>query len=287
MKHEHHRNILYALIIFVALSQIVLIVVFSLQFAKLEQKTALEFEKSRTDTLSYVDAVTKKYDQVYEANFNEIAQTIASQETSFQKEIKLLRSTQEDFSGIVEDAVTSVVTVTTDRSLGTGFIISSDGYIVTNYHVIADNPNETRVLTYNRDTYGATVVGTDERRDLALLKISGNFKPLVIADSDDLQVGKKVIAIGNPLGLSFTVTEGIISGLHRKGPSGESEYIQTDVSLNPGNSGGPLIDTEGRVIGINNFKLGEAESIGFALESNAFKKGIDALAKPDVISYAP
>ena len=98
-----------------------------------------------------------------------------------------------------------------------------------------------------------------------------------------MQVGNKVIAIGNPLGLSFTVTEGIISGLNREGPNGLEEYIQTDVSLNPGNSGGPLIDTNGHVIGVNNFKVGDAESLGFALESAALKNAVLEMSNSTVV----
>jgi S1-C subfamily serine protease len=98
-----------------------------------------------------------------------------------------------------------------------------------------------------------------------------------------LKVGEKVIAIGNPLGLSFSVTEGIISALDRVGPNNLAEYIQTDVSLNPGNSGGPLINTRGKVVGINNFKIGDAESLGFALESNSIRDSINDLAGEKII----
>ena len=111
-----------------------------------------------------------------------------------------------------------------------------------------------------------------------LLKIDGGgYDYLELGNSDDLQIGKKVIAIGNPLGLSFTVTEGIVSALHREGPNGLREYIQTDVSLNPGNSGGPLINTQGQAVGMNNFKIGGADSLGFALESNAIKETVNAI----------
>jgi len=116
-----------------------------------------------------------------------------------------------------------------------------------------------------------------------LLKISGTYEALELADSDDLQVGRKVIAIGNPLGLSFSVTEGIISALERIGPNGLREYIQTDVSLNPGNSGGPLIDIQGQVIGINNFKIGGAEALGFSLESNAIRDSVNAMLNKTII----
>ena len=102
-------------------------------------------------------------------------------------------------------------------------------------------------------------------------------------DSDDVQVGEKVIAIGNPLGLSFTVTGGIISAVDRIGPNGLDVYIQTDAALNPGNSGGPLINKEGKVIGINNFKAGgESENIGFALESNYIIDAVNDIALKEI-----
>ena len=104
-----------------------------------------------------------------------------------------------------------------------------------------------------------------------------------LADSSTLQVGRKVIAIGNPLGLSFTVTEGIISALDRTGPNGLNDYIQTDVSLNPGNSGGPLIDTSGDAVGMNNFKASNAENIGFALESDVIEQKLKSLANNKTI----
>ena len=129
----------------------------------------------------------------------------------------------------------------------------------------------------------AKLIGIDTFRDLALLKIDESYPALPLSDSDNVKVGNKVIAIGNPLGLSFTVTEGIVSGLDREGPNGLEEYIQTDVSLNPGNSGGPLIDTSGGVVGINNFKIGDAESIGFALESKTLKNAVYEMSNATVV----
>ncbi|VVB82301.1 Trypsin-like peptidase domain protein [uncultured archaeon] len=116
--------------------------------------------------------------------------------------------------------------------------------------------------------------------DIALLRINDtNYSPLTLADSDNTQVGEKVIAIGNPLGLQFSVSEGIVSAIHRAGENGLNAYIQTDASLNPGNSGGPLIDVNGNVVGINNFKIIGSENIGFSLESNYVKDTINAIAR--------
>jgi S1-C subfamily serine protease len=223
----------------------------------------------------------EEYNARSQSSLQELSNIIAKQQTSvdsFQQQISQLQSQSGDFSSVIQDAIKSVVFIRTDKAIGSGFFMSSDGYIVTNAHVI-ENANRINALTSDRSSYDVQLVGIDELRDIALLKASGNFEFLEFADSSQLQLGKKVVAIGNPLGLSFTVTEGIISGLDRKGTNGLSEYIQTDVSLNPGNSGGPLIDSSGKAVGINNFKLSNAEGIGFALESNAIKRSVDNLMK--------
>ncbi len=190
-----------------------------------------------------------------------------------QNQIDLLKaSAGEDFSGIIENSIESVVTIRTSSGQGTGFIIDNGGYIVTNAHVIADEngylAQNIRAITYDSGTKNAEFIGYNGTLDVALLKIEGNYKSLEFGNSDDLSVGTKVIAIGNPLGLQFSVSEGIISAIHRPGSNNLNAYIQTDASLNPGNSGGPLIDKNGKVIGINNFKITNGENLGFALESN-------------------
>jgi len=192
-----------------------------------------------------------------------------------QEEFSLLQaSAGEDFSGVIENSVLSVVTIRTDISQGTGFIIDEDGYIVTNYHVM-QNAQAATIITSDDTNHIVSFVGYDDTFDIALLKISGTYNELEFGDSNDVQVGERVIAIGNPLGLEFSVTQGIISGVHRTGPNGLDVYIQTDAALNPGNSGGPLINQRGKVIGINNFKVGSAEGLGFALESNFIKQAVN------------
>jgi len=240
-------------------------------------RTHSEIQETRQTLKQYVNNLIAEQDSLYRANFDEISNILSQQKESFEQKINLLKSESQDFSGIVQDSLKGVVTITTDRSLGSGFIITQDGYLVTNYHVIEGHENEVDVITYDKKVISAKFIGADKLRDLALLKLDGEYDYLELADSDNLQVGKKVIAIGNPLGFSFTVTEGIISALDRKGPNGLNEYIQTDVSLNPGNSGGPLIDTSGKVVGINNFKIGGAESLGFALESNSINYSVNAI----------
>tara|TARA_Y100000310_G_C20626788_1_gene786379 strand:+ start:26 stop:874 length:849 start_codon:yes stop_codon:yes gene_type:complete len=191
---------------------------------------------------------------------------------------ELKASASDDFSGIIEDTIDSVVSVLTDVSQGSGFIITDEGYIVTNYHVIEDS-NSISIKPYQKSTRSAELVGYDSKKDVALLKITGTHDSIDFGDSNDAEVGEKVIAMGNPFGLSFSVTEGIISSLDRSGPAGEESYIQTDVPLNPGNSGGPLINKQGEVIGINNFKIGGAESLGFSLKSNAAVNIINDIAQ--------
>jgi len=196
---------------------------------------------------------------------------------SFKNEFAELKaSAGDDFSGIIDEAIKSVVTIKTDISQGTGFIITNDGYIVTNYHVIA-GANQAGIFTSDKVMHDTELIGLDKNLDLALLKIEGDYSPLRLGNSDDIQVGEKVIAIGNPLGLQFSVSEGIVSAIHRIGSNNVEGYIQTDAALNPGNSGGPLINKQGKVIGINNFKIGGGENIGFALESNYIRLTVNKI----------
>jgi serine protease Do len=160
-------------------------------------------------------------------------------------------------------------------SLGSGFIISSDGYVVTNNHVVASG-GDIIVRLSRGSEHAARVVGTDPPTDLALLKIDASTLPaLPLGDSDQLQVGEPVMAIGNPFGLDQTVTTGIVSAKERFIGSGPyDEFVQTDASINPGNSGGPLIDSRGAVVGINSAifsQTGGSIGIGFAIPINLAK----------------
>ncbi len=204
--------------------------------------------------------------------------SLESHQSQLSEQLSLVQaSTSADFSGIAGSAILSVVSVATDVVQRSGVFISHDGYLVTNAHVLAKG-TYADVITYDKQTYRADLVGYDTAQDIALLKVNASTQPLILGDSDEAKIGEKVIAIGNPLGLSFTTTEGIVSAVHRVGPNEQPAYIQTDVSLNPGNSGGPLIDSRGKVIGINNFKLSNAESIGFALESNYIKNTVNEIS---------
>ena len=153
------------------------------------------------------------------------------------------------------------------RSLGSGFIIDKEGYIVTNNHVI-ENADEITVKLSNDKEYKAEIVGRDPNTDLALIKIDGadNLHPLSFGNSDNLAVGSWVVAIGSPFGLEQTVTAGIVSAKGRIIGSGPyDDFIQTDASINPGNSGGPLINMNGEVVGINTAIIASGQGIGFAI----------------------
>ena len=206
---------------------------------------------------------------------------LSETQSSLESQISSIKAkTSSDFSGIIEDAVQAVVTIRTDVSQGTGFIITDDGYLVTNYHVI-DGARYADALTSDSNSKQLTLIGYNPEMDVALLKIPGSYNSIEFDDSDNVKIGEKVIAIGNPLGLSFSVTEGIVSAVHRKIQNSPGGYIQTDAALNSGNSGGPLINTNGRVIGINNFKV-KGDNIGFALESNFLVEEINKISEEEL-----
>jgi len=167
------------------------------------------------------------------------------------------------------------------HALGTGFIISQDGYIVTNNHVV-DRADEVIVKLRDGSEHEAKIIGTDPKLDLALLKIDGKgYKAVKLGDSDKLRVGDWVVAIGNPFGLEQTVTAGIVSAKGRViGAGPYDSFIQTDAAINPGNSGGPLFNVNGEVVGINTAifsRSGGNNGIGFAIPINLAKSVIKEL----------
>ncbi|MCK5824863.1 MAG: trypsin-like peptidase domain-containing protein [Ichthyobacteriaceae bacterium] len=170
---------------------------------------------------------------------------------------------------------------------GSGVIITADGYIVTNNHVI-DKSEALKVILNNKKTYNATIVGTDEKTDIALLKIDAEDLPYItLSNSDNIKLGEWVLAVGNPFNLTSTVTAGIISAIGRDiqllGESGIESFIQTDAVVNPGNSGGALVNTNGELIGINtaiSTHTGSFEGYSFAVPSNIVKKVVE-----DIIEY--
>ncbi len=200
---------------------------------------------------------------------------------------------EKDVVDVIERASRSVVNVNTVRifrdlfyrvvpvqGMGSGFIIDSEGYVLTNNHVIAEAREITVTLSDGRAFQGQ-LAGTSRRSDVAVIKISGeNLTPVALGDSDRLRVGQRVYAIGNPFGLvgGPTVTSGVISALNRTIHSEQVAFeglVQTDAAINPGNSGGPLIDVEGRVVAINTAIIPFAQGIGFAVPINAAKACAD------------
>ena len=178
----------------------------------------------------------------------------------------------------------------TQRSLGTGFLISSDGYIVTNNHVVAGADTVLVNLqgsTGKEHSLKAQVIGTDEETDIALLKVKADapLPFLNFGNSDKMEVGEWVLAIGNPFGLGHTVTAGILSAKGRNIQSGPFDnFLQTDASINPGNSGGPLINMEGKVIGINTAIIASGQGIGFAIPSSMAERIVNQLKQDKKVS---
>ena len=173
---------------------------------------------------------------------------------------------------------------------GSGVIISADGYIVTNNHVV-DGADELTVTLNDNKEYSARIIGADKTTDLALIKIDGKQLPaIVIANSDNVKVGEWVLAIGNPLGLNNTVTAGIISAKARTlGANGVESFIQTDAAINAGNSGGALVNTRGELVGINAMlysQTGSYSGYGFAIPTTMMNKVVDDLKKYGTVQRA-
>src|SRR5580704_12572686 len=171
----------------------------------------------------------------------------------------------------------------TEHGLGSGVIVSPDGYILTNNHVV-NNATEIQVALNDGRQFPAKVIGSDPKTDVALIRIKADGLPaLTLADSDKIEIGDVVLAIGNPFGIGQTVTKGIVSAKDRT-TSGDmdEDFIQTDAAINPGNSGGALVDTDGRLVGINSAILthsGGNQGIGFAVPSNLCRWVMDSLVK--------
>ncbi len=174
------------------------------------------------------------------------------------------------------------------KSLGSGFIIDKEGFILTNNHVV-EKTDEIKVKLANGKEYEAKIIGRDPKTDLALIRIETDepLTPLPLGDSERLEVGDWVVAIGNPFGLGHTVTAGIVSAKYRHlGAGAYDNFIQTDASINPGNSGGPLLDTQGEVVGINSAiysRSGGSIGIGFAIPVNMAKDLLPQLKKGKVV----
>ena len=197
--------------------------------------------------------------------------------------------------GITTSVTTNYIGfTTTSAAAGSGFVLSDDGYILTNYHVI-ENSTSIKVTMYDGSSYDAELIGYDESNDIAVLKVEAeNLRPVVLGDSDNLNVGDSVVAIGNPLGeLTFSLTAGVVSALDRKVTlSGNvtMELIQTDCAINSGNSGGALFNLYGEVIGITNAKYSSSgsgasiDNIGFAIPINSVMNIVESIIEKGYIA---
>ena len=224
---------------------------------------------------------------------SESPSTVAPIATGGAKALTIPEIYERTAPGVVQVTSTSIVRAQsnpflppqsqTQQALGSGFVIDKQGHIVTNYHVIAE-ARQVEVTLHNRKKYKATIVGTDRSHDLAIVQIKApDLVPMTLGDSTNLQVGQKVYAIGNPFGLSGTLTRGIVSSIRQvQEPDGMviDEAIQTDAAINPGNSGGPLLNWHGEVIGINTMiasSVGQSAGIGFAIPINTAKAVLNDL----------
>ena len=242
--------------------------------------------------LAYCVYISITKEQEYESEYNAKTMVVSQEEST----------TVKDVSDLIENVNNSVVGISKIKNrgstifledgaanlgLGTGFIVSQEGYIVTNYHVSGEKNSTCYVTLEDGRNYKANVVWADKDMDLSVIKINANnLSYLNLGDSDNIKIAQPVYAIGNPIGYEFqrTVTSGIISGLDRTIKL-EEEYktyymedlIQTDATINPGNSGGPLIDKDGNVIGVNSIKITSAEGIGFAIPVNIVKPIVEKL----------
>lgn len=246
--------------------------------------------------------IYKMYTDI-EVKADNIGNNLDVQKTSI---IETINEEDKEIEDLIEEATKSIVGISRIKNngssiftkdsadqlgLGTGIIVSENGYIVTNEHVSGEKYNTCYVTLENGKTYNATVLWSDSSLDLSIIKI--NMKSLsyaTLGDSNNIKIGQSVYAIGNPIGFEFqrTVTSGIISAKDRTIKFEEdgqeiymSDLIQTDAVINPGNSGGPLINTSGQVIGINTIKINSADGMGFAVPINVIKPIIDKYIKND------
>jgi putative serine protease PepD len=204
------------------------------------------------------------------------------------------------YKGVVEVTVTSQSSdgfgaPQAQQGLGSGFVVDRQGHVVTNQHVV-DGATSVNVRFWNGATYKGTVLGSDPSTDLAVIRVAAPaslLSPLALGDSSAVQVGDGVVAIGSPFGLEETVTSGIVSALHRQMTAPNNfainDSIQTDAAINHGNSGGPLLDLAGRVVGVNSqieSDSGGNDGVGFAVSSNTVKRIADALISSGSVDHA-
>ena len=241
--------------------------------------------------VAIIFAVFVSFNSIDDNESNELIVVNENHTQTIGESVGIERSYEYSLIDIFEKSEESVVQVNvlrggSDGGMGSGFVYSEEGYIITNQHVVRDAKKVT-VTFLDGEAYIGDVIGTDPDLDIAVVKVSPSntyLQPITIGDSSKLKVGEKIAAIGNPFGLSGSMTSGIVSQIGRLLPQ-ESGYsipdvIQTDAAINPGNSGGPLINMKGEVVGINTAiqsVTGEFSGIGFAVPSNTVKKIVPVL----------
>ena len=236
------------------------------------------FKKTRNNDLTYLNTQTPDFVEIAKKSINTVVH------------VKSASSNSSDFS--IEDFLFGRAQKRPQMGSGSGVIISSDGYIITNHHVI-ETAEDIQITTNDNQSYEAKIIGSDEQNDIALLKIesSEELPYAVFGDSDSTQIGEWVLAVGNPFNLTSTVTAGIISAKSRSlDPTGRTtqSYIQTDAAVNPGNSGGALINDNGELIGINTAiqtQTGSYVGYSFAVPSNIAKKVIEDILEYGIVQY--
>ena len=236
------------------------------------------FKKTRNNDLTFLNTQTPDFVEIAKNSINTVVH------------VKSASSNSSDFS--IEDFLFGRAQKRPQMGSGSGVIISSDGYIITNHHVI-ETAEDIQITTNDNQSYKAKIIGSDEQNDIALLKIesSEELPYAVFGDSDSTQIGEWVLAVGNPFNLTSTVTAGIISAKSRSlDPTGRTtqSYIQTDAAVNPGNSGGALINDKGELIGINTAiqtQTGSYVGYSFAVPSNIAKKVIEDILEYGIVQY--
>lgn len=251
------------------------------QLASLQKHTDEEnkkLEETMTSSISYIENklnITRKEQQEglkkVSGRIEQVQQESNQKITEFEDQLKTIKIKNKDFTGIIQDILKSVVTIRTNKGMGSGVIINTKGYVVTNFHVI-DGITEAGLRTYDNKVHPIKIIGAEKNSDIAILKIQSTefFKSLEF-ETGRTNIGDPVIAVGNPAGLEFSVTEGIISATERTGENGV-KYLQTDVSINPGNSGGPLVNIKSKIVGINTMKKENMEGLGFAVQAETVKQ---------------
>ncbi|MFH1511522.1 MAG: trypsin-like peptidase domain-containing protein [Candidatus Woesearchaeota archaeon] len=245
----------------------------------LENQTLENFRKLE----SYINDETSILRLNLESRLQDVDVKVGSLEkksTELEEKVDTINVRSSDFSKIATEVARAVVSIRTQSGQGSGVFVDKRGYVLTNRHVVED-AEFISLVDYDSARYSARIVAVAEGADLALLKAEINTTPYLLFEPiENVRVGQRVIAVGSPLGLSFTVTEGIVSSLGRRIDNTGIGYIQTDVSINKGNSGGPLVSTSKKIVGINTYKISAGEGLGFATPSDIAKEFTDlALAQ--------